>query len=361
MLTSASDHYGRQQRLTAAALALVRRGDWRDAPRIARIIALFQMQAAQDAIDSIEPMLAEQGIQAPPTAAVAAASSFAGTAMDGRPLASLFEQATSAGATALMAVTQIQDAARAAAGTAIVTRPRVGYVRMLNPPSCSRCAILAGRFYRWSNGFDRHPGCDCRHIPSVENVAGDLTTDPRAYYDSLDEAGRIKFAGSKANYQAIEDGADMNQVINIYRRGRNGGLGLAQPISPLEREYGLKFTTAGSTDRSRAYQQQVGLGLRDATRSAGTRRRIMPESIYANAESREQALEMLRANGWVTDLGAVARGRTSLDATRRVERNERRRNRRQERRDELAAALSTPNMTELRRLAQEARARRSAS
>lgn len=328
MLSSATDHYRRQQRITAAALALVRRGDWRDARRIAEIVALFQIQAAQDAIDSIDPMLAEQGIEAAPAAAPAAAAAFAGTAMDGRPLVSLFEQATSAGAAALMAVTQIQDSARSAAGVAIVTRPRVGYVRMLNPPSCSRCVILAGRFYRWSGGFQRHPGCDCRHIPSTENVAGDLTTDPMEYYRSLDEAGRIKLAGSKANYQAIEDGADLAQVVNIYRRGRSGGLSLAQPTSPLERQYGLKFTTAGSTDRSRFAQQQVGLGLRDAARSDGVRRRLMPESLYANAESREQALEMLRANGWIVDLEAVGRGRSSLSSTVRRERNERRRERR---------------------------------
>ncbi len=361
MLASATDHYRRQQRITAAALALVRRGDWRDARRIAEIVALFQIQAAQDAIDSIDPMLAEQGIEAAPVAAPAAPAAFAGTAMDGRPLVSLFEQATSAGATALMAATQIQDSARAAAGVSIVTRPRVGYVRMLNPPSCSRCVILAGRFYRWSGGFRRHPGCDCRHIPSTENVAGDLTTDPMEYYRSLDEAGRIKLAGSKANYQAIEDGADLAQVVNIYRRGRSGGLSLAQPTSPLEREYGLKFTTSGSTDRSRFTQQQVGLGLREAARTDGVRRRLMPESIYANAESREQALEMLRANGWIVDLEAIGRGRAALDATRRIERADRRRTRRQQRRDELAAALSTPEMTDLRRLVREARARRSAA
>lgn len=361
MLESAAEHYGRQQRLTAAALALVRRGDWRDARRIAEIVAMFQLRAAQDAIDSVEPMLAEQGVSVDPVAAVAPAAAFAGTAMDGRPLVSLFEQATSPGAMALMTVTQVQDAARSAAGVGIVSRPGIGYVRMLNPPSCSRCAILAGRFYRWNKGFQRHPGCDCRHIPSTESRAGDLTTDPRAYYESLDEAGRIKFAGSRANAQAIDDGADLAQIVNIYRRQRGGGLGLAQPLSPLEREYGLKFTTAGSTTRSRFTQQQVGLGLRQPERINGLRRRLMPESIYANTETREQALEMLRANGWIVDLEAIARGRAALDATRRVERADRRRTRREQRRDELASALAASNVAELRRLAREARQRRNAS
>lgn len=36
----------------------------------------------------------------------------------------------------------------------------LGYVRMLTPPSsCDRCVILAGRWYRWNQGFERHPMC----------------------------------------------------------------------------------------------------------------------------------------------------------------------------------------------------------
>ncbi|WP_419404267.1 hypothetical protein, partial [Micrococcus sp. F3Y] len=54
--------------------------------------------------------------------------------------------------------TTVTDAARVAAGADMAARPRVqGYVRMLNPPSCPRCVVLAGRFYRWNAGFRRHP------------------------------------------------------------------------------------------------------------------------------------------------------------------------------------------------------------
>lgn len=56
-----------------------------------------------------------------------------------------------------IAQTAIADAARMAAGVDVASRRQVGYVRMLNPPSCSRCAILAGRWYRWNAGFARHP------------------------------------------------------------------------------------------------------------------------------------------------------------------------------------------------------------
>src|SRR5690606_41067797 len=84
-----------------------------------------------------------------------------------------------------IAATQVADAGRVATGLGVVARPGIGYVRMLQPPSCSRCAILAGRIYRRNAGFLRHPLCDCIHIPTTEAAGRDLTTDPRAYFDSL--------------------------------------------------------------------------------------------------------------------------------------------------------------------------------
>src|SRR5690606_27642678 len=69
----------------------------------------------------------------------------------------------------LAASTALSDTARQTEMLHTAVRPGVdGYVRMLNPPSCSRCAVLAGRFYKKNQGFLRHPGCDCRHIPASE-------------------------------------------------------------------------------------------------------------------------------------------------------------------------------------------------
>lgn len=57
---------------------------------------------------------------------------------------------------------------------------RFGYVRVLNPPSCGRCAILAGRFYRWSAGFQRHPMC----FPAGTVVSGPASLRAtRRWYD----------------------------------------------------------------------------------------------------------------------------------------------------------------------------------
>src|SRR5690606_25895161 len=110
-----------------------------------------------------------------------------------------------------------QDVARQSEAVAIAARPAVtGYVRMVNPPSCSRCAVLAGRFYRWNDGFQRHPRCDCRHVPTTEANAGDIVTAPRDYFDSLDAAEQDRIF-TQAGAEAIRLGADPAQVVNARR------------------------------------------------------------------------------------------------------------------------------------------------
>lgn len=53
---------------------------------------------------------------------------------------------------------------------------------------------------------------DCVHIPAAENIAGDLTTSPQR----LLEQGQIKGLTS-AQKQALDDGADLNRVVNARR------------------------------------------------------------------------------------------------------------------------------------------------
>jgi hypothetical protein len=70
---------------------------------------------------------------------------------------------------AMMVASQVADAARQAVGVMTAARPKLaGQVRVLNPPSCQRCAILAGRWYRWDAGFPRHPRC----FPAGVTVSG---------------------------------------------------------------------------------------------------------------------------------------------------------------------------------------------
>ena len=197
----------------------------------------------------------------------------------------------------MVAATILADTARAAESAAMAARPQVrGYVRMLNPPSCSRCAILAGRFYRWNAGFERHPGCDCVHIPSRESLAGDLTVNPNTYFDSLSTADQDRIF-TKVGAQAIRDGADINQIVNARRGMRRAQL------------YGhdVILTTEGATRRGFAYGRlSRGTSRNTDTRTDGGRYfrtrspRLMPESIYQIAgNDRDEAIRLLRAHGFI--------------------------------------------------------------
>jgi hypothetical protein len=87
----------------------------------------------------------------------------------------------------------------------------MGWVRQVNPPCCSRCAVLAGKWYS-RNDIMPAPRCDCLLIPSQENVAGDFTTDPV----ELHRRGLINDL-SRDQAKRIADGADPVKVLNEGR------------------------------------------------------------------------------------------------------------------------------------------------
>lgn len=147
----------------------------------------------------------------------------------------------------------VQDAARAAESVAVAVRPDIYHVRFLSPPSCSRCAVLAGRVYRWSTGFERHPGCDCSMIPTT--VASPFVQD----VDQLVREGQV--AGlSKADRKALADGADLNQIVNVRR---------------------------------------TKAGLLEAGHALSRGGRPTPAGIYRLASDRAEAVELLRRFGYV--------------------------------------------------------------
>lgn len=148
----------------------------------------------------------------------------------------------------------VQDAGRAAESVSIAVRPHIYHVRQVNPPCCSRCAVLAGRIYKWSSGFKRHPGCDCIMVPTT--LANDqLVQDPV----ELMKQGLVT-GMSKADRKAIDDGADFGQVVNV----RLKRAGLSTPGRVLAR--------------------------------GG---RPTPEAIYASATSQDDAIQRLIAAGYV--------------------------------------------------------------
>jgi hypothetical protein len=321
----AERHYRFGKQLTAAATArLTALWDSVDRSRVGEswaslvpvavsMLATAQQTAAADAQQYMVAAMLAQDID--PAGPVLRPEAFAATASDGRPLESLLMspvftalggiragmgEARSMGAglsrLLLTGQTQIADASRTAGGAVIASRKvETGYVRMLNPPSCSRCAILAGRWYRWNKGFSRHPGCDCRHIPSTENQASDLTTDPYEYFNSLDAEEQARIF-TKAGAQAIKDGSDIFQVVNARR-------GMATTAG------GSKVTNEGVTRRGYWGSQQETRDRRGDERvGRATRQRMMPEEIYKRAKTREDAIRLLKDHGYITDQGQIPTG-----------------------------------------------------
>ncbi|MEU9415165.1 Hint domain-containing protein [Streptomyces sp. NPDC048272] len=142
-------------------------------------ISAGQTEAAAGSDAYVAAVLAASGLDSDPAGRVDAAA-FAGVAADGRPLKSLaFESALEArwlleeaGRTEIDAMigglekmlraasTEVADAGRTATGASIAGNRTInGYIRVVNPPACARCIILAGKEYGWNAGFQRHPKC----------------------------------------------------------------------------------------------------------------------------------------------------------------------------------------------------------
>lgn len=148
----------------------------------------------------------------------------------------------------------VQDAGRAAESVTIAARPEVQHVRHLNLPSCSRCAVLAGRVYRYSEGFERHPGCDCVMIP-VTVASPDFAYD----LDDLVATGQVTGL-SKADRRAVLDGADLGRVVNVRRQ------------------------QAGLTESGRVLRR---------------RGQLTPEVIYRTTSDRDEAVALLKQHGYL--------------------------------------------------------------
>lgn len=259
----------------------------RQLPALTSVLSGVQAKAAAAGASYGAATLAQQGLYEAPQHFVDP-QAFAGVASDGRPLASLLyapvphtkaliaggmapEQALEQGGKFLTTIarTQVADAGRGAAGVDMATRKRTGFIRMLNPPSCSRCSILAGRFYRWNSGFDRHPRCDCIHVQTSVDAAKTegLMHDPYEYFHSLSAKDQDRIY-TKAGAQAVRDGGDIFQVVNARRGMKPGGL----------------LTTEGTSKRGNFGKNGP---------------RLTPEAIYGKGLSREATLKELERYGYI--------------------------------------------------------------
>ncbi|MEH0445434.1 hypothetical protein QA811_17680 [Streptomyces sp. B21-102] len=356
-LKLATRHLAEQRRIAAASMAGALR-EWRmlDArdlraswgsvgPRLVTVLTAGQMAAASGANDYVSSVAAAEG--AGGEEALVNAAAFAGVAADGRSLDTLMlrplitayraigegatpRQALGAGRGLLATIvrSEVADAGRGAVGVGIAGRRTIqGYVRVVQPPACSRCIILAGTEWGWNKGFQRHPKCDCIHLPTtliarhqgqgrgrVESDRFTPTTrpgtgapgfiNPRAYFDTLSRAEQNRVFG-EAGARAIRDGGDMSQIVNA-RRGMYTADAYGRRVAA---------TREGTTRRGQFYRaERVRAEARTGTRFARDRidarrglpsfqlrtPRLLPEEIYRLAEDREDAIRLLTRFGYLT-------------------------------------------------------------
>jgi hypothetical protein len=293
-LPQARNHHARQAAIAAAAVRVIgnlfrRHRPWSE---ILPTFASYQLASASKSVETMAAITGQQPATAP--------AAFAGVSSAGfpisEPLVATIDRIVPAPAEALpdawwddaadfmsaveqLIESEIQDAGRSAAGVELTTAPDwQNYVRVLVPPSCKRCVVLAGRIYRDLEGFQRHPQCDCVHWPVQDwqeaHDAG-LVSSPQEAFDK----GYIRDL-TDAETKAITDGADIAKVINS-----SSGIYTADIFGRR-----VKATRYGTTARS-------------AWRKANPSRlvRLRPESIYAIANGdRDEALRLLRLYGYIT-------------------------------------------------------------
>lgn len=330
-MVSPEAFYASQVRIGDSAAILARR-QWRKlgtdldkwpqvAYRLTLLVSAHQIRAASDGIAYAADQIGNP-------VATLSAKAYGGWASDGLPLDSLLygavvesrtrfgsgmtdQEILLAGQLWLESVvrTQVADAGRVAAGAAITSTPRAEWVRYVNPPCCQNCAILAGKHFRWSQGFQRHPRCDCVHRPVLEDAPDThtATISPDQIHDL-----------TAAQRQALADGADLNQVVNAYRRVapslRTKMLTTAEGTT--RRGYASYIRRAAAKMQNRALEETYrNVGRRGAVANYTERRvtaRPTPEMIYAyvakSGGGRAEAVQMLARHGYIVgDIQSVAR------------------------------------------------------
>ncbi|MFD8577156.1 hypothetical protein ACFV1H_17720 [Streptomyces virginiae] len=304
-------------------------------PQIVETVAAGQAAAAALADPYLSGVVAADGGD-PAVGPRVRPGSFAGYAADGRALDSLLylpvittKQAIGAGldeTEAMMrglnqllriAASEVTNAGRTATGAGIAARRTIqGYIRIATAPCCARCAILSGKEFGWNSGFQRHPRCDCIHMPATLIARSSLKrgslerremfptagagrgprgfVDGQTYFNSLSrrEQDRVfTIAGARA----IRDGASITSVVNA-RRGMYTSTAYRQQ---------LRATREGTTRRGSFYRLERARAISRGQVPASGRGfrprapRLLPEEIYKLAATRDEAIAMLRRFGYI--------------------------------------------------------------
>jgi hypothetical protein len=240
------------------------------------------------------------------------ASAFAGIAPDGGPLETLLflpaigvrrrlaagmlpEEAMLGGLAdmARYASTAIADTARSADQVAMAANPRcVAYVRVVQMPACARCIILSGQMYTRSEGFLRHPNCDCQTLPLREAEWRHVPSPERLFARMSEREQRRVF--TVAGARAINSGADVGQVVNARR-----GMSTAHVFGRS-----VQATSEGTTKRG-VYGRSLRRAGGEFAKIPGQRYmravtpRLMPEEIFRISGDRAEELRLLRRYGYI--------------------------------------------------------------
>jgi hypothetical protein len=333
-------YYAAQQRTvrttTDRVQALWRQLSWQDlssswdvrvGPAMVAAVSEGQFRAASQTDPYLDAVVIAGGAD-PRVGGRVRPAAFAGYASDGRALDSLLylpvittKEAVSHGADEVeammrglhqllrMAATQVADAGRTATGAGIAGRRTIqGYIRVATAPCCARCAILSGKEFGWNAGFQRHPRCDCIHMPATLIARSSLRrgqlsagragqggfVDANRYFASLSRAEQDRIF-TIAGARAIRDGADIVSVVNARR-------GMATAVAHGRR---LQATREGTTRRGAFYRSERAEAIRRGRVPASGRGfqlrtpRLLPEEIYRLADSRDEAIAMLRRFGYL--------------------------------------------------------------
>lgn len=322
-------HYRRQQRITRLTANQVQElwrlidasdltGSWNSGigRRMVQAVTAGQLASASLADDYVDEVADAEGAD-PERAGSVRPGAFAGLTADGRALDSLMylsvittKQGIGGGLSSQDAMmrglrqaltlsgSEVTQAGRGAVGASMVGKRTIqGYVRVVNPPACSRCIILAGKEYGWNKGFQRHPRCDCVHLPTtlVARNQGRGYIDPNDYFNHLSRAEQDRIF-TAAGARAIREGADMGQVVNA-RRGMYTTTAYGRTV---------QATREGTTRRGYFYRQERRRAIDRGLVSPSGRDfrlmtpRLLPEEIFRLADSRDEAIAMLRRFGYLT-------------------------------------------------------------
>ncbi|MBP2320482.1 hypothetical protein JOF56_000867 [Kibdelosporangium banguiense] len=284
-------------------------GSWTEQVRPQTVAAVEQAQVETASLAPVyvAAVLLAAGLLAAPVAAVVVARAFAGYAANGLPLAALFDlafghyrralavgvpasEARTMGLSRLLkyATTEISDTSRLAVTAASVADPRiVGYERTVHLPACGRCILLAGRLYRYTTGFDRHPQCDCGMRPVTRTQwESHRDNNPRALFAAMTRAQQNKAFGAD-DAAAIRAGADISRVVNARRPGALYVAG------------GHEYTRDSTTVRGAGRQMgQLARPPGDRYRSTRTARPTAAQLVNTARDETELA-ELLRRFGYL--------------------------------------------------------------